>query len=85
MSFNSHLVYGAAAAIGNISFLGSVTLVSSGTGALLIHSITAGGDFAVSSSDCPLAPDPLAVGGICTARVTFTPTACGTSAGNLTF
>jgi hypothetical protein len=81
----THVVYGAAPAVGSISPPASVVLVSSGTGPLLIDSITTGGDFAVSSSDCPLAPVPLAVGSICTARVTFTPTACATSAGSLTF
>lgn len=61
----------------------TIWVTSSGTGPLVISSISTSGDFAVSGSDCPVAPDPLAPGSYCRVQVTFTPTACGYRTGNL--
>jgi hypothetical protein len=58
-------------------------LLSSGTGPLLT-TLSISGDFAVSSTDCPNAPDPLAAGATCLIFVTFTPTTAGDRLGNLT-
>lgn len=57
---------------------------SSGTGPVTISSISITGDFAVIRTDCPLAPDKLAAGTICTVSFNFTPTAVGTRTGTLT-
>ncbi len=59
-------------------------LSSTGTGPLHLASMSITGDFAVASTDCPLAPNPLAAGMICTVAVTFTPTATGSRTGTLT-
>ncbi|HKV63404.1 MAG TPA: choice-of-anchor D domain-containing protein [Candidatus Acidoferrum sp.] len=64
-----------------------VTLTNTGTGALTINSIAASGDFAATSTGataCPISPATLAAGANCTINVTFTPTALGARAGNLT-
>ncbi len=79
------LSFGPQSAIGVTSAPGTVFVTSSGTGPLLIDSITTTGDFAVSGSDCPVAPDPLAAGTRCKVQVTFTPTVCATVSGTLTF
>lgn len=57
---------------------------SSGTGPLVM-TIAVTGDFAISSSDCPTDPDPLAAGSTCLLLVTFSPTAAGDRYGTLTF
>ena len=43
------------------------------------------GDFAISSTDCPSAPNPLAAGAGCFVFVTFSPSAPGDRNGQLTF
>jgi hypothetical protein len=59
-------------------------IISSGTGpAATTISVT--GDFGISFSDCPGAPDPLAAGTTCYLFVTFSPTADGDRYGSLTF
>jgi hypothetical protein len=68
---------------GTTSAAAHAFLLSSGTGPLLTTmSIT--GDFGVSSTDCPNAPDPLAAGSTCLIFVTFSPTMVGDRVGNLT-
>lgn len=65
----------------------TVTLTNTGTGALTITSIAASGDFAEASTGataCPISPATLAAGANCIISVTFTPTALGARAGNLT-
>ena len=70
--------------VGMTSDFAAVRFVSSGTGPVLINSITMSGDFAVLSTDCPIAPNPLAATSVCIVLVTFTPTAVGTRSGTLT-
>ncbi len=57
---------------------------SSGTGPALTTMSTTG-DFAVSSTDCPSDPNPLAAGSSCLVFLTFTPTAIGDRYGSLVF
>lgn len=71
------------AKVGSTSQPVHVTLASSGTGPLLISSISTTGDFSVSSTDCPTKPNPLAAGTYCFVFVTFTPKAIGDRFGNL--
>ena len=59
-------------------------VLSSGSGPL-VSTISVTGDFAISSSDCPSSPDPLAAGTSCFVFVTFAPTAAGDRFGQLTF
>lgn len=59
-------------------------VVSSGTGPA-VTTISVTGDFAISSSDCPSAPDPLAAGTACLVLLAFSPTAAGDRFGQLTF
>jgi hypothetical protein len=62
-----------------------ILLTNSGTSSLLVNTIKASGDFAVSSSDCPTLPATLAPStGKCTLAVTFAPAAAGTRTGTLT-
>jgi hypothetical protein len=61
-----------------------VYVTSSGTGPLAT-TISITGDFAISSTDCPNAPNPLASGTTCLAFITFSPTAAGDRYGNLVF
>jgi hypothetical protein len=60
-------------------------IFGSGTGPTMISSISTTGDFAVAGTDCPIAPEPLAVTAFCTVQVTYTPTVCGLRTGNLVF
>src|SRR3954470_8016635 len=60
-----------------------VTVANTGSAALLITSVEGSPDFA-ATSDCPLAPAPLAAGASCTGRVIFAPSATGARAGSLT-
>jgi YVTN family beta-propeller protein len=62
----------------------SVTLTNSGTSNLTVGSFTTGGDFAVTSTDCPTLPTSLVVAGVCTLQITFTPAAAGTRTGAVT-
>jgi len=77
-SFGSH-------PIGTTTAPGRFRIFGSGTGPTLISSISATGDFAVSATDCPIAPEPLAVNAFCTVQVTYTPTVCGLRTGSLIF
>jgi hypothetical protein len=61
-----------------------VFVTSSGTGPA-VTSMSATGDFAVSSTDCASDPDPLAVGTTCLLFLSFSPTAPGDRYGSLTF
>jgi len=65
---------------GTTSAAQTVTLTDSGTAALVITSITASGDFALTHN-CGAS---LAEGGNCTISVTFTPTAAGARTGTVT-
>jgi len=69
--------------VGTTSAAAHVFLLSSGTGPLLTTMSTTG-DFAISSTDCPNAPDPLAAGSTCLIFVTFSPTVVGDRVGDLT-
>jgi hypothetical protein len=70
--------------VGNTSSSADVYVQSSGTGPLLTTMSTTG-DFAVASTYCPVAPNPLAAGAACFVFVTFTPTAVGDRFGALVF
>jgi hypothetical protein len=59
----------------------TATITNSGTSALTFTSITASGPFAVSANTCGAS---LAVGGVCTFSVTFTPTTGGAAVGSVT-
>ena len=61
------------------------TLSSTGTGPLIVNSITlTGSDFAMTT-DCPIAGNPLPAASRCGTVVSFTPTAAGTRTGSITF
>jgi len=79
------LTFGAQSTLGVPSSPASLFVTSSGTGPIVISSLTTTGDFAVSSSDCPSAPNPLAAGTRCKVLVTFTPQTCATAFGSLNF
>ncbi len=66
--------------VGATSVAKTATLANTGTATLSINSITASGDFAVSSTTCG---STLAGGKKCTIKVTFTPTQLGTRNGTL--
>ena len=66
--------------LGSTSAAKTVTLSNAGTAALTINSISATGDFAVSSTTCG---STLAVGSSCKIGVTFTPTQLGSRSGSL--
>jgi len=68
--------------VGSTSSSGHIYIVSSGTGPMLTTMSTTG-DFAIGTTYCPVAPNPLAVGAACFAFVTFTPTAGGDRFGSL--
>ena len=70
--------------VGITSSAAHMIVFNSGTGPLLA-TISTTGDFAVSSTYCPTAPNPLAAGMICRVFVTFTPTAGGDRFGALVF
>ena len=69
--------------VGATSYPSPVILSSTGTGPLVVTSITISGDFAISRNDCPSANNPLAAGYSCFLLVTFTPTAPGDRSGTL--
>jgi uncharacterized membrane protein len=68
--------------VGRTSSAAFVQVFNTGTGPLLA-TISMTGDFTVSSTYCPIAPNPLAAGMICRIFVTFTPTAGGDRFGTL--
>ena len=70
--------------VGITSAAANIIVFNSGTGPLLA-TISTTGDFAVSSTYCPSAPNPLAAGMVCRVFVTFTPTAGGDRFGALVF
>ena len=71
--------------IGTTVTSGNLRIFGGGTGPTLISSITATGDFGVAATDCPIAPNPLAVNAFCSVEVSYTPTACGLRTGALVF
>jgi len=85
LSFQVNMMYFRSSGIGTTTSPGRLRILGAGTGPTLISSITTTGDFAVSATDCPIAPNPLAVGAFCNVQVTFTPTVCGTVTGSLVF
>ncbi len=70
--------------IGTTSTGKNVTLKNYQAVPLAIASIFTAGDFAQTSTTCPLSPNTLAAGASCTIAVAFTPTALGTRTGTLT-
>jgi hypothetical protein len=64
----------------------SVTLTSSGANSLIISSVTASGDFALTTTgtSCPYGGGTVASGSTCTLDVTFTPTTTGALTGTVT-
>jgi hypothetical protein len=69
--------------LGTTSAAKTVTLTNSGTGALTIISLTASGDFG-GTHNCPLSPSSLAPNTSCSMNLTFTPSAPGSIAGEIT-
>jgi hypothetical protein len=70
--------------VGSTSGPALFNVSSSGTGPL-VATISTTGDFAVSSTTCPSAPNPLAAGSFCKVFITFSPTVSGDRAGSLVF
>jgi hypothetical protein len=69
--------------VGSTSYPAGIILSSTGTGPLVVASITTTGDFAISRNDCPSANNPLAAGYSCFLLVTFEPTGPGDRSGAL--
>ena len=69
--------------VGTTTSPAGIVLTNTGTGPLLVASISISGDFAISRNDCPVANNPLAAGYSCFLLVTFTPTAPGDRSGTL--
>jgi hypothetical protein len=78
----SSLVFGSQA-VGVQSATQSLTLVSSGSAALSINSLSVSGDFALVTHDCSLNPGYQPAGTSCTITLRFTPTASGQRSGVL--
>ncbi|HEY1421371.1 MAG TPA: kelch repeat-containing protein [Candidatus Dormibacteraeota bacterium] len=70
--------------VGATSASAHVYVLNSGTGPMLT-SISTTGDFAVSTTTCPMSPNPLAAGAACLVFYAFTPTAAGDRFGSLVF
>ncbi|TMF44705.1 MAG: HYR domain-containing protein, partial [Chloroflexi bacterium] len=85
LSFQVNMMYFRSSGIGTTTSPARLRIFGAGTGPPLISSITTTGDFAVAATDCPIAPNPLAVGAFCNVQFTFTPTVCGTVTGSLVF
>jgi hypothetical protein len=85
LSFSSATQGFGAPTVGTTSTAATIWVTSSGTGPLVISSISTTAPFTVAGNECPMAPLPLAPGSYCQVQVTFTPTTCGYSSGNLTF
>jgi hypothetical protein len=81
ISFSTATQSFGAPTVGTTSGPATIWVTSSGTGPLVISSVSTTGDFAVTGNDCPLAPDPLAPGSYCRIQLTFTPTVCGYRSG----
>ena len=69
--------------VGAASAAAVIGVVASGTGPA-VTTISTSGDFAITSTDCPSAPDPLAAGSTCLLFIVFAPTTPGDRYGNLT-
>jgi hypothetical protein len=69
--------------VGSTSNPQATTIFNSGTGPLLMTSISTTGDFAIPSTDCPIAPNALAAGSYCVVTLAFSPTAIGNRFGSL--
>jgi galactose oxidase-like protein/HYR domain-containing protein len=81
----NNMSFGTVSGVGVTSGTGHLLVINSGTGPLVFSSIAASGDFVITSNDCPIAPSTLAAGAYCIVLLTFTPSACATSIGSLTF
>ncbi|HVI08183.1 MAG TPA: choice-of-anchor D domain-containing protein, partial [Candidatus Binatia bacterium] len=66
--------------VGTTTTASTVTLTNTGTSSLTVSSVTASGDFAISSNGC----GSVSSGAHCTVQVTFTPTATGARTGTVT-
>jgi hypothetical protein len=62
----------------------SITLTNSSGAALTISSIAPSAQYS-QTNNCPISPSTLAVNGVCTINITFTPTATGAQSGSVTF
>ncbi|MGA7886767.1 MAG: choice-of-anchor D domain-containing protein, partial [Acidobacteriaceae bacterium] len=71
-------------AVGATSAPSPVTFTNKQPTALTIDAIAPSGPFAVSATNCPLAPATLGPGLNCTVSVTFSPTEGGYASGSLT-
>jgi hypothetical protein len=69
--------------VGTQSATQSMTVMSSGSAALSISSITVSGDFALVGHDCTLAPGYQPAGSSCTITLRFAPTVSGARSGSL--
>ncbi len=85
LSFPTNMMFLGSPSVGTTTGPSRLRIFGAGTGPTLISSITTTGDFAVAATDCPIAPNPLAVGAFCNVQVTYTPTVCGTRTGSLVF
>ncbi|HEX5234676.1 MAG TPA: choice-of-anchor D domain-containing protein [Silvibacterium sp.] len=72
-------------AVGGSSGAKTVTFTNNQSAGLAISSITAGPDFAVSSTTCPTAPTQVAAKASCTVSLIFRPTSTGKKSEPLTF
>jgi len=84
LTFNPTSVEAGNHDVGVTSAATNIRVSNSGTGPLLA-TISTTGDFAISSTYCPSAPNPFAAGMACVVFVTFTPTASGDRFGFLVF
>ena len=78
-------IYMGSPALGGTTTSSKLRIIGGGTGPTLISSITTTGDFSVLATDCPIAPNPLAVNAFCSVQVSYTPTACSLRTGSLVF
>ena len=69
--------------VGTQSATQSVTVMSSGSAALTINSLSVSGDFALVAHDCTLSPGAQPAGTSCTITLRFAPTATGARSGSL--
>jgi hypothetical protein len=70
--------------VGTGSATQSATLTNVGGSDLTVMSLTASGDFSVSSLDCPTLPTTVAVNALCTLQVIFNPVTTGVRTGTVT-
>lgn len=84
-SFNASYLLFNPTAVGATSAPQQVVFTNNQATALSISGITASGPFAVSGTNCPVAPVKLGAGASCAVAVTFSPLEAGLAQGALTF